>query len=294
MVTKVREWLTNEDSRPLHRIPFLILWIASYAVAVAIYIIIAIVFSELVSYEVSNWMSQNIPSLLAASIGTLLAVIASLIQIWLIRRRYGFVPKYWRIASILGVTIMSTILFTKPDIWNANNFLLMLVIAAVGLNIAQALTLHPVNKRAWLMTIVPLFAGVIASRLESPNSWYNDTTTEVLLCFVVVYAIGTGIVVIHLMTNPREGSVPKRNDEKTKPSTINGLHPATFMGFWMITHLMAWLILYIGWITTFDSSRLFHVLNRWLHLNNLDSLIGMMWGVILGLITAIGQSWLMK
>src|SRR6187549_1563602 len=88
----------------LHQLPFMVMWVASFAVAWLGLFLASMLISDAKSrflfvQELSNWVYIHARWLdgivMAAGLGALLA----LTQAWLMRWRYGFVPRFWRVTT---------------------------------------------------------------------------------------------------------------------------------------------------------------------------------------------------
>lgn len=286
----------KEDDNPrLHRVPFTLIWMASYALAWFAMFFVSMIYDDLfnvalildmaINHITRNYVISNLV------IGLGFGITLSLIQTWLIRQRYGFVPRFWRATTIIGAMIVGTItpFFNYYDnsmrMWGA------VFIWFSTINILQAVILFRVNRQSWILALIGIVAVIIG--------WIQYYDGEILgvLLGSLIQAFASGIITLHLMSNPREGIVPKRDsNEKAKTGLREGLHPMTFIGFWSATYFVAWLTIFIGtyliWIT-FGQTSIGSELNVWTN-ENAGWLVGMIFGMIFGVTSAIMQGWLMK
>src|SRR5690606_19883843 len=189
-----------------------------------------------------RWVNNHAEWVTGVGMGLTFGLMLSLVQTWLIRRRYGFVPKFWRYTTIIGATLTGFSFPFATYYWDYDQLWIPLIIWFSLLNIFQAGVMFRVNRQAWLLALVGIVAGLVASGLYAiPDSY--DTALWALLLGATIQAIGTAIIMLRLMANPREGIVPKRDtDEKSKARMRDGLHPMTFIGFWAAAHFAGWVM----------------------------------------------------
>ncbi|GAB5492310.1 MAG: hypothetical protein Phog2KO_25250 [Phototrophicaceae bacterium] len=299
----------KEDDNPrLHRVPFTLIWMASYALAWFSISFVSTLHADLNRqlrrtdtynqiYE-AQWLDNLRYSLL----GLLFGIILVLIQTWLIRRRYGFVPKFWRATTIIGAIIAGSMIagsvmpfFNYYGMFMSEEVREGIFVWFTAISILQSVILFRVNRQAWLLALVGIIAGAVAFGIVSTN--FYDAEIWGILLGTVIQAIGSAVIILRLMSNPREGIVPKRDsNEKAKTGLREGLHPMTFIGFWSMTYFVGWVILFaLSFMLdeTVGNTTIGRDIDYWLS-NNAQWLFWMRFGGAIGLTSAIAQPWLMK
>lgn len=280
---------SKEDDNPrLHRIPFTLIWMASYGLAW-----FAMFFASMFLDDLFN-QNQGLVSNLV--MGLAFGVMLSLIQTWLIRRRYGFVPKFWRATTIIGAMIAGAMMPFFDYYSNSTEMWGSIFIWFSAINILQAVIMFRVNRQAWLLALVGIIAGGVAVGVGTLDYRYDGEIWGILLGSII-QAIGSGVIILRLMSNPREGIIPKRDSaEKSKTRLREGLHPMTFVGFWSMTYFTGWVTLFMFmflWVMTLGQTAIGDTINDWL-VDNTQWLGWMLFGGTIGLASAIAQPWLMK
>lgn len=286
--------ITEDDNPRLHRIPFMFIWVTAFGLGWFSLLIGGMLLSDIDSLY---WLQYDGQWLLGLILGSTFGAILALIQGWAVRRRYGFVPRFWRLATIIGMAFASMIFLISDNPSAYNDFLwqggtLWLLIFGVF----QAAVLFRVNRQSWLLIIVALIAS--ATALLFITAFGMDYgIIWAILGISAIQAIGSGIVMLRLMANPREGIVPKRDsDSKAKTRIRSGLHPFTFIGFWMAAYLMGWVALFVSmaiWFTTVGEIGFVRDFIWWLE-SNAEWALGVTMGSIVGLISSLAQPWLMQ
>lgn len=293
----------KEDDNPrLHRIPFTLIWVASYGLAWFVMFFVSMLHDDMYNQTFTNGIANQMnqirwfDSFGNLALGLVFGVMLSLIQTWLIRRRYGFVPKFWRASTIIGAMIAGVMMPFFDYYSNSMQMWGAIFIWFSAINILQAFVLFRVNRQAWMLALVGIIAGVVASSMGFMQYQYDAEIWGVLLG-TLIQAFGSAIIILRLMSNPREGIVPKRDsDEKAKTGLREGLHPMTFIGFWSMTYFTGWVMIFalmFLWYMTLGETVIGESINRWLE-NNAQLLFWMLFGGTLGLASAIAQPWLMK
>lgn len=292
--------LKDDDNPRLNRVPFAIIWVASYALAWFV-----LFFASMIAQDMNNtsvigdllrWINRHAQWINGIGMGLTFGVMLSLVQTWLIRRRYGFVPKLWRITTIIGATLTGFSFPFANNYWDYNQLWLPLIVWFSLINVFQAGVMFRVNRQAWLLAVVGILAGFVAGGLYALPDSYN-TEIWALLLGSIIQAVGTAIVMLRLMANPREGIVPKREtDEKSKTRLRDGLHPMTFIAFWASAHFAGWVMFamcVVLWFMTIGETEFGYAIGTWVD-NNAEWVVGLTFGAIVGSTSAIAQPWLMK
>lgn len=224
--------LIQDDPNPrLHRLPFFILWIMSFAMGWYILFlyeqgfffgILGRSFCDFLRYQ---YIREGL------FVGLIFGITLSITQTWLIRQRYGYVPKYWLILTILGSIIAG---LGYPRIANPmsggyfENELVNYCYWFLVLGIFQTLSLWSTNRKAWLMILANLLAGLIF--LIFSELHYQAHTT--LLSATIIQSFGTGLAILYIMEHPRKGIVPKR-DSSTLPTKFS-----------LVSFVLLWFVIY--------------------------------------------------
>ncbi len=296
--------LKDDDNPRLHRVPFAIIWVASYALAWFVLFFASMIVQDMNNASVIGdflrWINRHAQWINGIGMGFTFGLTLSLIQTWLIRRRYGFVPKFWRLATILGATLIGLIypfFGSYYFYWEYEHMWFVLVIWFALLNVLQAFVIFPVNRQAWLFALVGIIAGVVAGGIELIEIDRYTGESLSILWGGLIQAVGTSIVMLRLMASPRKGIVPKReNDEKSKSRLRDGLHPITFIGLWTLAYISGWVmvLLVTGFLyMLFGETNFGYVITDWLETNALWT-FGAFYGLVIGLTSSIAQLWLMK
>ncbi len=304
-----------EDDNPrLHRIAFLLFWIISFSLAWYV-----LYFYEMLWYEyrldgILSWLKFSSPWGEGLVIGLLFGLMLSFTQTWLIHYRYGYVPRFWRLSTILGATIAGLgyprvglnpgEYFIGINNWGINNPIVINSLVAdfffwfVVLSLFQTIVLLPVNRKAWLIIVIAVFSGIVATApLMDPAVLYGRPFWTLILG-TVVQTLGTGLLVLYLMAYPREGIVAKRDKlKKIKIDTAGKLTDTSFVLWWggiFVLSLVLMTVLYELWrfMVYYSPISLYESLN--LSDNEGKWYVGAFIFGIIGIVTAIAQNWLMK
>lgn len=304
-----------EDDNPrLHRIPFFLLWIVSYSLAWYVLYIYEMLWYEYRLDGILSWLKFSSSWGEGLVIGLLFGLMLSFTQTWLIRQRYGYIPRFWRMATILGATIAGLgyprvglnpgEYFIGINNWGINNPILVNSLVVdfffwfIVLSLFQTIVLLPVNRKAWLIIVVGLLSGIVASApLMDPAVLYGRPFWTLILG-TMVQTLGTGLLVLYLMAYPREGIVAKREKvKKFRIDTEGKLTTISFALWWsgiFVLSLVMMVVLYELWrfMVYYSPISLYESLN--LSDNEGKWYVGAVLFGIMGIVTAIAQQWLMK
>ncbi|MGJ3240005.1 MAG: hypothetical protein ACFE0Q_14935 [Anaerolineae bacterium] len=287
-----KNWLTNlnhDDNPRLKRLPFLALWVAAYGLAWWTLFFVAMLGSD--------WVQGMYTQELAViSIGLCFGVVLAVMQGWLLRRRYGFIPRFWRGATVLGTVISAFMVVSMLDQSGSDDALRVAGMIWFSVPaLMQAGVLMRVNRGAWLLGGLGIGIGLLGILIDLSNFAYYNTEIWAILVTAGMQAFGTGILTMRVMANPREGIVPKRDsDEKAKARMRQTLHPITFTALWVGAYFFGWVMLFVimaGWMLVFDNLPIISSIGNWLD-NNAEWVFGMIVGAILGAVSAWMQTWL--
>ena len=281
-----------------HRIFFILAWIASYGLAWHTVSVIELFFNY-AHHPISFWFRNNALWVRAVLIGFSFGLILSLVQTWLIRQRYGFVPLLWRSVTIFGATLAGLSFPFYNYLLGTHQQWLSFFIWFSFLNSVQAVVLFRVNRRAWLFALVGIIAGVVASSISAidPLDVYWSLNEDwALMVGSVIQAIGTSIVIMYLMANPRQGIVPKREPDELNQAPLT---PLRFIALWTLPYFIAWALFSIVWVwnalvTTPITGFAILIIIRidWFHHSPWQ--VGLMIGLTIGITSAIIHTRLIK
>lgn len=309
MFRQILSRIQHDDNPRLHHTPFLILWMASYGLGwflLRTYEMqyyapwVSDFFSWLNKYDYTDtnrWREEIF-------LGLLFGISLAFVQTFLLKRRYGYVPKYWRVATIIGAILggfgyiktgwVSGTQYSYPISRLLMDFLLWFSL----INIAQTVVLIRINRKAWRIAGVGILSGLIACAVTLSNIFIIHGEDFALMLGIIIHAVGTGIVMLQVMAEPRSGSVPKRDSGKSKNTHRKGFHPLTFIGLWFIPYAISsmfwqqimWKLYNIG----HHQFSILRPLNSWLSTFGLEQMPNIIFITCSGFILAVGQQWLMK
>jgi hypothetical protein len=296
MLRQILSAIQHDDNPRLHRIPFLLWWMMSYGLGWYAFYIYEQLWHDRRFCVFMEWLSRTPPYKLREGffVGFIFGVILALMQSLLLRARYGYVPRFWFIATIVGATFAG---YGYPSIGNSvggwypmqfvPDFLLWFSI----LGLFQSIGMWRASHKAWLIFVMSSIAsGMAISLLFYPRPFYYDPPTAVVLG-TFVQSLGTGLIVLYAMANPREGSVPKREKaEGIKSQPHNGLAIPHFISLWICVY-------YFAQIMNLVSFKLWYLVRRYTPADLYQDIRPYSYIIvfgIMGLMTAIAQHWLMK
>lgn len=294
LISRIKE----DDNPRLHRVPFMVIWVAAYGLAWFSIFMTVMVVSDMYDNSVMRWLRNDGQWLMAILGGVIFGAMLSLVQGWAIRRRYGFVPRFWRLVTIIGSAFAGFGIFGFMSYyWNISNAWGAGLAWFATMTILQAIVLFRVNRQSGLMALVGILAGLVAASIEAFQIANYESMIWAVLIGAGIQAFGTGIIMLRLMANPREGIVPKRDsDEKSKSRMRDGLHPFSFISFWAAAYFMGWVtfaVLTALWFLTIGETDIMRDFTRFLE-NNMEWVFGVTFGAIIGFVSALAQPWLMK
>jgi hypothetical protein len=291
---------TQEQQHRLHHKPFLLMWVVSFGVAW-----LGVFFGAFLIVDMFNrtefldpifyWFERN-SWLYGVMIGAGFGAFLALVQAWLIRWRYGFIPRFWRHSTVIGALIAGTLAGISMFSYYATNPMSRLTPISlwfISLTLVQSLALWPVVRRAWLFALAGLGAAGIAF-VTGLWDMYGIGIVSSLFFGSFAQAVFSGALFLYLMRDYRLEAVPKR-DEKSKGMQRRGLHPISFIGLWMLLHLFGWVALMSAYFLLILSSMAIPPIMTFLNaLGQVNWVLGVLLGITVGSMTAIGQPWLMQ
>jgi hypothetical protein len=163
----------------------------------------------------------------------------------------------------------------------------------ITISVVQMLALWPVVRRAWLFAFAGLGAAMIAF-ITGIWDVYSIGIVSSLFFGSFAQAVFSGLLFLYVMRDYRLEAVPKR-DEKSKGMRRRGLHPMSFIGLWMLLHLFGWVALLSAYFLLILSSMAIPPILSFLNaLGQVNWTLGILIGITVGSMTAIGQPWLMQ
>lgn len=308
--------ITRDDNPSLQRIPFVLLWFFSYGLAWFVLYIYEMIWYDWSFDGLMTWLKYSTLGVgEPVVLGLLFGLTLSSIQMWIIRQRYGYVPKFWRAATVLGAVAAG---FGYPRVglragenllginsWGINNpprtdsLVNDFIIWFIALSLFQAIAVLQVNRKAWLIAVVGVVAGVAAAfPLLNPGLLFGRPLWT-LIVGSMIQAFGTAVLFLYLMAHPREGFVPKR-DEVQKPKTDSSavLATAPFMLLWIGSYYPMHLVLQValyelwGFLIYYSPNALYYGLN--LGSSSNTWLVQAINFGITGSIIATAQQWLIR
>jgi hypothetical protein len=268
MLRQLRSVVTDNNNPRLHPISFIMLWIVSYGLAWFVIYVYEMIWYDWSFDGLLSWLKFSADGAGEAIVlGLLFGLPLAFIQTWIIRLRYGYVPQYWRAATILGALVagfgyprvglrtgeyllgLNSMGAVNPPMVDSliNDFFIWFV--APGF--FQAVAMSRVNRKAWLMIGVGLLAGTVASvPLLNPGLLFGKPLWT-LIVGTMVQAFGTALLLLYCMAHPREKIKPKR-DEHQKHNAYSTVLFATrpFVLLWIgiyYLHLVLYMALWQLW-----------------------------------------------
>ena len=308
--------IIEDDNPRLHRIPFILLWFVAYGLAWYVLYIYEMIWYDRTLDPLLSWLkySPQGPWREGLVVGLLFGLTLSFIQTWLIRLRYGYVPKFWRVTTILGATIAG---YGYPRVglrsgesllglnWmginhppRADSLVKDFLIWFIVLGLFQAIVMLRVNRNAWLMIVVAVIAATIASvPLLYPRLLFGKPIWT-LIMGTMVQAFGTCFLLLYFMAHPREDTVPKRDKLKKNQAYSYGvLATMPFILLWVgIFFLHSVLVIALpelwSFLVYYSPTALFYGLD--LGSSRGTWYMNAIYFGATGIIIAIAQQWLME
>ncbi len=267
--------IQHDDNPRLHHTPFLILWVASYGLG---------------WFLVSTYrMIFSIQELDFIFLGLLFGISLAFVQTWLLKSRYGYVPRFWTLATIIGATISLSSWYVFMGL---NSLYLRVFHLYCIINIFQAIVLIPINRKAWMIIGVGILAGLLAYAsyfVPIPTSYRVNLSFGIGR---IILAVGTGLVMLQIMAEASSQVSSKHDSQKTKENLITRFQSLPFLIFWVVSYDMSYDMVEF-------MSGIIRVVNRhfgiftWAN-GNLEWILNVLIYAFSGFILALCQQWLMK
>ncbi|MEO1290135.1 MAG: hypothetical protein AAFV93_20480, partial [Chloroflexota bacterium] len=288
--------LRADDNPRLHRTPFMLIWIAAYGfgwiTSVIVWAFLDDFLNGVIIPDNESWL---IRFLLYASFGLILAIAQS----WLVRRRYGFAPRFWRTSIVLASIIGGHLYFLYGESIGWTSIWGSIAILLVIFSVCQTIVLLHVSRQALYFLLIAFLAIVVAGMTETfiPGTEYQYPPIWAMTFATLIQGLGSSLVMLRMMANPRESIIPKREPHtKAKEHSRSGLHPVTFIGLWTLVTLSGWGFVIVGnvfWHIVFGATETAWDIHYWIS-DNAIWIFGIMTGLCLGVISTIGHHWLIQ
>lgn len=293
----------------LHRVPFVLLWMSTYAMgwAVAILLLLGLVvistaLRPILGFEFMNILINDLPNLFMAGVGLTVGVATAWAQPWLVRQRSGMVLRGWRplmIVSYLlaGVALTPVLLFELEGNIGVGHFLWFAIPAVLPL-----LSLRRIVSGAgqWLLTGLVSGSVALASYGFFLSLNLGDLHPFGLLFGTLVQSAVTAMMMTRLLNNSREESQLAAGATTTgaalteSADTTRGyLHHVPYMLLWLMTQGVGWMFVFLVTLMLLLVTSLSNSVNQWLiDLSPVLTVGGA--GLIYGVFSAWAQPWLMR
>jgi hypothetical protein len=290
----------------LHHLPFLVMWVASFGVAWMLLFLALVLWHDVktntpIFGELANWVYLNARWLDGILVGAGFGAFLMLVQPWLMRWRYGFVPRFWRLTTFFGALLGGTLFaelmygngyYDASGAWVYPMHIIPMLVWFSSLTLIQTLALWTVARTAVIYPLAGLGAALVALFMgKVPTGSMNQM--NLLLFGTMAQAVFSGALFLWLMRDYRVEAVAKR-DEKSKAVLREGLHPMSFIGLWTMAHLFGWvglMTIALIWEQVKNSLPFLSNLPYWLYNN---WMMYAFYGLVIGGLTALAQPWLMQ
>lgn len=285
----------------LHRIPFILLWMSTYAMGWAgAFLVLLAVF---VGFSFTEVLTGSYPSISSSTLafitGLSVGVFTAWGQPWLVRQRSGLVLRLWRPLSILSYALAGLAFAPLIDGSNGGeiagaHFIWFFVPA-----ILPALSLWRIVRGAWQWVAVSAGVGVASVALWealSPLSW--DGNPFAMLFSVVGYSFLTGWLMLRLLKRSRvDAQLSATNilatEAQTDDTTRGYLHHVPYMLLWLMSQGVGWIFVIIAFLLAIMLAEMLPWLNSWLNDVSLTVVIAT-GALIFGVFSAWSQPWLVR
>ncbi|MEL6310171.1 MAG: hypothetical protein AAFQ52_18680 [Chloroflexota bacterium] len=224
MFRKIFLQISSDDHHNLHRVPFFLWWVGSYAIAwMLIYTYENPFIREMWDFkcwirELWQYKSMSSEDLF---VGLIFGLALSGVSGWLLKARYGHIPRGWYVGTIIGAILTG---FGYPRIGGgagpmlnppfADKFLHWFVV----LNTFQAIIMWRASKHGWwLFAVGSLAAGMSIYILHLEPVMYFPYLRIALLIGTLIQACGTAFAMMYIMADTVTQTTNKsKNEHKIK------------------------------------------------------------------------------
>ena len=201
-----------DQSYGLHQTPFIFMWMSIPIVSIGVVYAIALSLHGLryslpIVGDMLYWLSQDGLWLTWLLIGIGMGIITSISQAWLIRQRYGFVPRLWHLMTMIGWVIVGIIVFASIKYENpissneTSIYLFFAWFATVPIVQTLSLWFH-LRKAAFLWLFAAIASGLISVIAYQVAPRYDEFTFAHLYG-TLAQTFLTAITLIFLMARQR-------------------------------------------------------------------------------------------
>lgn len=294
----------------LHRVPFILLWMATYAMGWATAILGVLAFALIASAFTPDIWSLLIDNVYLAggTIGLLVGIGTAFGQPWLVHQRSGMVLRFWRPLMIISYVFAGIGLAPLIDeffiTFNGSlnsitmaHFLWFFIPALLPM-----LSLRRVVRGAWqwglALTSVATITAIAYPLTMIPATWHHPFA---MLFGTLAQSFLTGWVMLRMLNHSRvdaqlNATVAQSNETSIatqEESTRGYLHATPYMLLWLMTQGVGWMFVLLVLLLLMLVTIIFPDMNYLL--NNLHPMVffgGA--GLIYGIFSGWAQPWLMR
>ena len=251
MRARITSLFGEDDPHRMHRIPFFFWWVMSYALAWLPIYVYEMLWHDDRFYDVLSWLKFE-TKIETFFVGFLFGFVLMLTQGWLLRLRYGYVPRYFRVATIIGATIAGGFvypIFGKIAVVQAQqigrSILHRYFVWFIVLSFFQMIAIWNTSRKAWLILVAAILASAITNVFFIHHEMMYVGPKWVLIVGTFVHAAGTACVMLYLLENPYL-KVARKHKKKIKNAVVqsrNGMSTILFIITWGGQYLFGLLVL---------------------------------------------------
>lgn len=289
----------------LHRIPFTLLWMATYAIGWGVGFLVVLILALLnsMTFGILTMSEPAIAMIIGLSVGAATAFG----QPWLVRQRSGMVLRFWRPLTIVGYGIASLALapilafYTESSAEMMAAHFLWFSIPAV----LPMLSLRRIVRGAWkwiaaaigVAAITAMSHFIFLTPYNGVNAWHPFS----MLFGTLAQSFVTAVIMLRLLKQPHsdtqlsaEASATHRTESTQQEETSRGyLHQSAYMLLWVMSQGVGWMFVLTAFLLLMFITQFFPVFNSYL---NAASSVVLFTGfaLIYGIFAAWGQPWLIR
>jgi hypothetical protein len=288
----------------LHRIPFILLWMSTYAMGWGVGFLVVLILA-LINSMAYGFLDLSEPAI-ATIIGLSVGAATALGQPWLARQRSGMVLRFWRPLTIVGYGIASLALAPILSFYTESSAE-MLLAHFVWFSIPAILPMLSLRRIVrgawkWIAAAVGVAAVTAISHFVfmTPYNGVNAWQPYSMLFGTIVQSFVTALIMTRLLKQPHsdtqlsaDASAANQIEAATEETSRGYLHQSAYMLLWVMTQGVGWMFIGIAILALMFLTQFFPAINTLL---NGASPIVMFTGfaLIYGIFTAWGQPWLIR
>jgi len=202
--------MSNANTRPpLETVLFIVVWVAAYGVG---WLMVNAV--NLLGYYLPGTYTNEVIGNVSAfenwqvslSYGLFFAIPVMMVQGWALQERFQFVPRFWRLATVIGLVLSGFSLYTlllnsQP---NAPMYMVHLFVWFALTGILQSLVLWRVSRLSGVIAIIGTIAGLIASGVVGLGILGIYANSLAFVIGSVIQIVGTGAMMLVVMEKGRK------------------------------------------------------------------------------------------